>query len=192
MAEAALELPAVPRVRRRELVFGSAFATSGVAMLLLTLIGAYLAARNAGGDTWLASNAIPLTQANVQLFGLAMSVVTMQWALYSAEHDDRTNTLLALLVTLVLGVAFVNQTTFLFKMAGVTAEQPEGTLFYAVTGGHLAMAVVAIAMLVLVGFRALAGSYSSRNPDGVAALAVFWDAMVAIYAVIWVGVYIMK
>jgi heme/copper-type cytochrome/quinol oxidase subunit 3 len=65
-------------------------------------------------------------------------------------------------------------------------------LFYAVTGGHIAMAVIAMVMVVFVAFRALGGQYSSRNPDGVAAAAVFWDAMVAVYAVIWVGVYIMK
>jgi heme/copper-type cytochrome/quinol oxidase subunit 3 len=54
------------------------------------------------------------------------------------------------------------------------------------------MAVVAMVMVVFVAFRALGGQYSSRNPDAVAAAAVFWDAMVAVYAVIWVGVYIMK
>ena len=80
MAETAVELPAVPLGRRRELVLGSAFASSGVVMLMLTLVGAYLTARNAGADTWLASNAIPLTQPNVQMVGLAMSAVTMQWA----------------------------------------------------------------------------------------------------------------
>ena len=39
---------AQPR-RRRELLFGTAFATAGVVMAMLTLIGAYLAARNAAG-----------------------------------------------------------------------------------------------------------------------------------------------
>lgn len=190
MAETAVELPAVPLGRRRELVLGSALASSGVVMLMLTLVGAYLAARNAGGDTWLASNAIPLTQPNMQMAGLAMSAVTMQWAVHSVRRDDRVNTLLALAVTLLLGIAFINQTVFLYKMAAITADQPEGTLFYAVTGGQLAMAIAAVVALVFVGFRTLLGPRTS--PDGIAAAAVFWDAMVAVYAVIWVGVYIMK
>jgi heme/copper-type cytochrome/quinol oxidase subunit 3 len=192
MADTVLELPPTRRGRRRELVFGTALATSGVVMLMLTLIGAYLAARNAGADTWLAANAIPLTQPNVQMVGLAMSVITMQWAVYSIEHDDRVNTLLALGVSLLLGAAYLNQTVFLFKLAAITADQPEGSLFYAVTGGHITMTVIAMVMVVFVAFRALGGQYSSRNPDAVAAAAVFWDAMVAVYAVIWVGVYIMK
>ncbi|MCP4435288.1 MAG: hypothetical protein GY812_07315 [Actinomycetia bacterium] len=192
MSEAALALPAPPRGRRRELLFGTAFATSGVVMLMLTLVGAYLSARNAGGADWLSQNELPLTQPNMQLFGLALSVITIQWAVYSINNDDRTSTLVALAATLVLGAAFINQTVFLFSLAGVTADQAEGTLFYAVTGGQLAMAVIAMVFVVFVSFRALGGQYSSRNPDGIAAAAVFWDAMVAVYAVVWVAVYIMK
>jgi heme/copper-type cytochrome/quinol oxidase subunit 3 len=46
--------------------------------------------------------------------------------------------------------------------------------------------------LLFVAFRALGGQYSSRNPDGIAAAAVLWNAAVAVYVVIWVAVYIMK
>ena len=191
MSETALSIPAPPRGRRRELLFGTVFATSGVVMLLLTLVGAYLSVRAATPD-WLGSNVIPLTQPNMQMFGLALSVVTIQWAVHAINIDDRTSTYVALGATLLLGLAFVNQTFFLFKLAGITADQPEGTLFYAVTGGHVAMAVAAIVFVIFVGFRALGGQYSSRNPDGIAAAAVFWDSMVAVYAVVWVAVYIMK
>jgi cytochrome c oxidase subunit 3 len=116
----------------------------------------------------------------------------MQWAVYSITRDDRTHTYLALGVTLLLGAAFVNQTTFLYHQAAVTLAQAEGPLFYAVTGGHLAMVVAGMVFIVLMGFRALGGQFSSRQPDGIAAAAVFWYATVAVYAVVWVGVYIMK
>ena len=192
MSDTALAVPAPPQGRRRELLFGTAFATSGVVMLLLTLLGAYLAARNAAGPDWLATNVVPLTQPNMQMFGLVLSVVTMQWAVYAINNDDRTSTFVALGTTLLLGAAFINQTVFLFKLAGITASQPEGNLFYAVTGGQLAMAVAAMVFVVFVAFRALGGQYSSRNADGIAAAAVFWDSMVAVYVAVWVAVYIMK
>jgi heme/copper-type cytochrome/quinol oxidase subunit 3 len=192
MADTALALPPAPVGRRRELLFGTSLVTSGVVMVLLTLVGAYLAARNAAGIEWLVDNEIPLTQPNMQLFGLGLSVVTMQWAVYAIANDDRPNTYLALGITLLLGAAFINQTTFLFKMAAVTGDQAEGPLFYAVTGGHLAMVVAAMVFVVFVGFRALGGQYSSRNPDGIAAAAVFWHAMVAVYVVVWIAVYVMK
>jgi heme/copper-type cytochrome/quinol oxidase subunit 3 len=192
MADTALALPRAAQPRRRELLFATAFATAGVAMCLLTLMGAYLAARNAAGAEWLVDNNIPLAQPNMQMLTLAMSVVTMQWAVYSISRDDRTHTYLALGVTLLLGAAFVNQTTFLYKQAGVTMAQPEGPVFYAVTGGHLAMVLAGIIFLLLMGFRALGGQFSSRQPDGISAAAVYWHACVALYVVVWVGVYIMK
>jgi heme/copper-type cytochrome/quinol oxidase subunit 3 len=192
MADTALALPRAVQPRRRELLFATAFATGGVIMCMVTLMGAYLAARNAGGAEWLVDNNIPLTQPNMQMLTLVMSAVTMQWAVYSIARDDRTHAYLAIGVTLLLGAAFVNQTTFLYKQAGVTMAQPEGPLFYAVTGGHLAMVLAGMIFLLLMGFRALGGQFSSRQPDGISAAAVYWYACVALYVVVWVGVYIMK
>jgi heme/copper-type cytochrome/quinol oxidase subunit 3 len=192
MTDATLALPPAPQPRRRELIFGTVFATAGICMAMATLIGVYLSQRGAAGTDWLAENNIPLAQPNMQLLTLAMSVVTMQWAVWSIARDDRNHTYLALGVTLLLGAAFVNQTTFLYSQVGVAMSQPEGPLFYAVTGGQLAMTVGAMAFLALMAFRALAGSFGSRQPDGIAAAAVFWYAAVAVYAVVWLAVYIMK
>ncbi len=185
-------LPAPSQPRRRELLFGTAFATAGVVALMATLIGYYLAARNAGGVDWLADNTIPLTQPNMQALTLGMSMVTMQWAVHSIARDDRPHTYLALGVTLLLGMAFVNQSIFLYKQAGVVLDQAEAPLFYAVTGGSLAMVVAGIIYLLVMGFRVLGGQFSSRQPDGIAAAAVLWYASCAVYAVVWVAVYIMK
>lgn len=188
----ATALPAPLQPRRRELIFGSAFAAAGAVAVMATLIGYYLAARNAGGADWLATNTVPLTQPNMQALTLGMSMVTMQWAVHSIVRDDRPHTFLALGVTLLLGAAFVNQSFFLFKQAGVKLDQPEGPLFYAVTAGSLAMVVAGMIFIALMAFRALGGQFSSRQPDGIAAAAVFWYASCAVYAVVWVAVYIMK
>jgi len=178
--------------RRRELLFGTAFATAGVAMVLISLVGNYIATRDLAGSAWLADNQIPLTQPNMQLLTLGMSVVTMQWAFWAIARDDRYHAYMALGVTLLLGLAFVNQTTFLYSEAGISITQPEGPLFYAVTGGHLAMVIAGLLFLVLMGFRTLGGQNSSRQPDGIGAVAVFWYATVALYAVIWFAVYVQK
>lgn len=182
--------PVLPR--RRELLFGTAFATGGVVMALVTLIGAYLATRDATGAAWLSANEIPLTQPNMQLVTLGMSVVTMQWAVWSINRDDRYHTYLALGVTILLGAAFVNQTSFLFNQAEIVMGQAEGPLFYAVTAGHLAMVVAGLIFMALMGFRTLGGQFSSRQPDGIGAAAIFWQAAVALYVVIWFAVYVQK
>lgn len=178
--------------RRRELLFGTAFATAGVSMVLISLVGNYIATRDLAGAAWLADNQIALTQPNMQLLTIGMSAVTMQWAFWSIARDDRYHAYMAIGVTLLLGLAFVNQTTFLYSEAGISITQPEGPLFYAVTGGHLAMVIAGLIFLILVGFRTLGGQYSSRQPDGIGAAAVFWYATVALYAVIWFAVYVQK
>lgn len=192
MADAALALPPAAQPRRRELIFGTAFATGGVVMVMATLVGAYLAARNAAGSEWLANSDIPLTQPNMQLLTLCMSVVTMQWAVHAIARDDRPNTYLALGVTLLLGVAFVNQQTFLYKQSSVVLADPGGAIFYALTGSQVAMVVIGLVFIALMAFRALGGQFSSRQPDGISAAAVYWYACVAVYAVVWIAVYIMK
>jgi heme/copper-type cytochrome/quinol oxidase subunit 3 len=182
--------PVLPR--RRELLFGTAFLTAGVVMAMATLIGAYIATRDANGAAWLSANTIPLSQPNMQLITIGMSVVTMQWAVWSINRDDRYHTYLALGVTLLLGVAFVNQVSFLYNQAGITIVQAEGPLFYAVTAGHLAMVVAGMVFMALMGFRTLGGQFSSRQPDGIGAAAIFWYAACALYAVIWFAVYVQK
>lgn len=186
------DLPPAHLPRRRELLFGTGFATAGVVMALVTLIGTYLTTRSAAGADWLAQNEIPLTQPNMQLVTLGMSVVTMQWGVWAIMRDDRYHAYMGLGVTLLLGVAFVNQTTFLYSEAGVAMSQPEGPLFYAVTTGHLAMVVAGLLFILLMTFRALGGQFSSRQPDGISAAAIFWYAAVALYAVIWFAVYVQK
>jgi heme/copper-type cytochrome/quinol oxidase subunit 3 len=116
----------------------------------------------------------------------------VQWAAWAIARDARGQAYLALGITALLGLAFINQTSFLYNVAGVTMEQPAGPYFYAVTGAQLAMCVAALAMLAVMVFKTLGGQYSSTNPDGLSALAIFWQAMVAMYAVIWIAVYVMK
>jgi hypothetical protein len=41
-------------------------------------------------------------------------------------------------------------------------------------------------------FRALAGQFAGRHSDGLAAAALFWYAMVAVYAVLYYVVFITK
>lgn len=188
--DSAVTPPVLPR--RRELLFGTAFATAGVVMAMATLIGVYVSTRDANGAAWLSVNTIPLTQPNMQLVTIGASVVTMQWAVWSINRDDRYHTYMALGVTILLGAAFVNQTTFLFTQAGITIVQAEGPIFYAVTAGHLAMVVAGLLFMVLMGFRTLGGQFSSRQPDGIGAAAIFWYAAVALYVVIWFAVYVQK
>lgn len=189
--------PAAPVQRPRVLVVGAAFASAAAIMVFLGMIGIYLAERTdviAGGDTWLPKGVtIPLQQPNTMLFTLAMSVVTMQWAVNAVSKDDRVNSYLALGITFVFGFATIVMTSYLWSLMGadVSANQ-QSVLIYTITGAHILMVVIAMVFLALMAFRALAGGFSSRQHDGITAAAIFWYAMVAVYFLIWISIYVTK
>ena len=187
---AQITAPVLPR--RRQLLFGTAFACVAASMFLLALVGAYLEARSGSRATWLADNVIPLTQPVMQLATLLMGAITAQWAVWAVARNERGQAYLALGITLLMGLAFLNQTTFLWERVGLSMSQPEGPYFYAVTGGHFAMVVAAVLFLLLMAVRALGGQYSASLPDGLSAAAMFWHVTTALYSVIWLAVYVMK
>jgi cytochrome c oxidase subunit 3 len=166
-------------------------------MVFVGLIAIYLSRRAdtvAGGETWLPQAlTIPLQQPNTMLFTLLMSVVTMQWAVSAIARNDRVNAYIALGVTLVFGFATIVMTSYLYSLMGADIDSNiQSVLIYTITGLHLLMLVIAMIFVALMAFRALAGSFTARQHDGVTAAAVFWYAMVAVYALIWISIYVTK
>ena len=196
--EATTALPVAPPVQRpRVLVVGTAFASAAAVMVFIGLVGIYLAERSdvvSAGDTWLPQAVtIPLQQPNTMLFTLVMSVITMQWAVAAIARNDRVNAYLALGVTLLFGFSVIVMTSYLYGLMGldVSADTPS-VLIYTITGAHLLMVVLAMMFVALMAFRALAGSFTARQHDGITAAALFWYAMVAVYFLIWLSIYVTK
>ena len=191
-------LPPAPRVQRpRVLIVGSAFASAATVMVFIGMVGIYLAQRSsavAAGDTWLPQTiTIPLQQPNTMLFTLAMSVVTMQWAVSAVANNDKVNSYLALGVTMVFGVATIIMTTYLWSNMGADVfANVQSVLIYTITGAHVLMLVIALIFMALMTFRALAGGFNARQHDGITAAAIFWYATVAVYVLIWISIYVTK
>jgi cytochrome c oxidase subunit 3 len=191
-------LPAAPPLQRpRVLVVGAAFASAAAVMIFVGLIGIYLAVRAntlATADTWLPKEIlIPLQQPTTILFTLLMSVATMAWAVQAVSNNDKINSYLALAVTAVFGFSAIVMQSYFYSLMGadVTANV-QSVLIYTISGAWLIMLIVAIGFIALMGFRALAGGFSARQHDGITAAAVFWYAMVAVYALIWIAIYVTK
>ena len=191
-------LPPAPAVQRpRVLVVGAAFAAAASFTVFIGLIGIYLAARVdvVGSCTaWLPEGAtIPLQQPNTMFITLIMSVFTMQWAVAAIAKNDRVNSYLAMGLTLMLGIATIVMTTYLWYLMELDiASGIQGVLIYTITGAHIVMLVLAMIFVALMGLRALGGQFTARQHDGITAAAVFWYAMVAVYALIWISIYVTK
>ena len=195
MTTTPLALPGPPPpARPRVLMIATALGIAGAAMLLMTLVGAYLSLRTAAGGTtgdWVPDGAsLPLVPANIALITLLMSSVTVQWAITAIGRNDRSNGYLALGLTVLFGFAYVNSIVFYIGQLGVGIDSTYGVVTYATLGAHLALTVVGIVFLASTAFRALGGHFSPRDREGLAAAAMAWHAVVAgfvpvIAAVVW-------
>ncbi|MCH7788130.1 MAG: cytochrome c oxidase subunit 3 [Acidobacteria bacterium] len=189
-------LPAAPPARPRTLLIATALGGVAVTMLFAGLFGVYLTERSqtlAGGGEWFPSGSISLAPGGMMMVTMLLSVISLQWAHYATERDDRTHSLLALGLTILLGAAVVNQMVFVWiSFAEPVDASAAALLFYVITGAFVALLVVAIAFLLLVTVRDLAGSYGHGRADGVAAAALFWYVTVAVYAAVWFAIFVTK
>lgn len=189
--------PAPEPRRPRVLLVGSALGAAASALVVLTSLATYLQVRGdriAGGATALPEGVVlPLTPGSMGMVTLAMSVITMGWAVYSLRNFDRTHAYLALALTLLLGVAFVNSTAYLYQQLFMGFdESATAALLYATTGAHLVMVAVGLIFGTVMAFQALGGQLTGRDAEGMSAAALYWYVTVAVYVAIWFGIYITK
>ena len=129
-SQSPLALPSsAPPIRPRLTFIGTALASVAVFMMFAGLIGVYLSYRSeslASTGKWLPNGAsIPLTPANTAMFTLLLSVITMRWAVYAVTNNDRQHAYVALGLTMLFGLAFINMTTFLYTQMHLgVAEEP--------------------------------------------------------------------
>ncbi|KAA0235588.1 MAG: hypothetical protein JJLCMIEE_00498 [Acidimicrobiales bacterium] len=188
-----VESPAPVLPRRRKQLFATAYASAGVVMFTVALLGSYLVQRAADIETWLADNSIPLLQPTMGLFTLVLSAAAMQWAVYAISRDMRSHALLATGLTGLLGIAYINSIAFLYSQVGLEmANHSEAPLFYTLTASHLVFVAIGVLYLAVMAFRALGGQFSARYPEGISAAAVYWYVVVGLYGVIWYAVYVTK
>lgn len=189
--------PAPEPARPRVLLVGVALASSTAAMVVLALVALYARLRAdvlARDEAWLPEEAnLQLTPGSMGMVTLVMAAVTAAWAVYSLRNHDRAHAYLALAVTVLLGIAFINGAVFGWQQLGLgIADSPQAMLIYTVTGLHVAMVGVGLLFLTVMTFRALGGQLTGRAAEGLSAAALFWYVTIGVYAVIWYGIYITK
>jgi heme/copper-type cytochrome/quinol oxidase subunit 3 len=177
-------------------VVASAFGTGSVIMYFGGLFALYFSIRAdalAWGTQWYPEGAIQLVPGGMNMATMAMSAITMGWAVHSVLNDDRVHAMIAMALTAVLGIAMVNQTVFYFMDIGLPIDASEAaTLLFTIVGSHLVMVAVGVLWLGMLLLRTLGGQDTSRHRDLVSAVALYWYAVVAVYSVIWIGIYIAK
>lgn len=197
MASAALALPpAAPPARPRVLLVGTALASAATFMAFAGLAGVYVSTRTAtvaSGTTWLPDGStLPLTPGTMAFGTMLISAISMWWAVDAVGKNDRQMAYLALGLTIMFGVAVINATSFLYTQMDLPVATTAGALIYTITGAHLAMIIVGLVYAAVMVFRTLGGEYAGRDREGLVSAALFWYVTIAVHAVIWYAIYIVK
>jgi cytochrome c oxidase subunit 3 len=191
------DAPPAPPSRPRLLLIGTGLAVGAAATLVLTLVWFYLRLRAdviATGDTWLPEGTnLQLTPGTMGLFTLLMSADTVVWAGWALRRSDRGHAIFAIAVTLLLGAAFIVGAVYNLQQIGIgVGDSTPGLFIFVIAGLHIAMVGVGMLFLLVMGFRALGGQLTGRAAEGVSAAALYWYVTIAVYAVIWYGIYVTK
>jgi cytochrome c oxidase subunit 3 len=200
-APAAVALPpAAPPAPRRQLFIGTALACVAGTMLIGGMLAVWVLLRERYLTSGLGGEAIERFPIDYTIHEVATNVMLMtiwalclfaQWAVYAGNRGDRAHTGLALGVTAVLAVAFINAQAFVWSQMQVeVADEYYGALFYAMTGTMLAVVAAGLLYTVVAAFRALSGRL--RETEVLSAHALYWYWAAAAYSAVWFVVYVTK
>lgn len=194
------DVPPPPARRPRLLLVGTSFAAAASVAAFGALLGVYFSLRSdwmALERAWLPEGStIPLSPGNMGMITLVMSLVSVQWAVHAGSRRDRPHAYQALGLTVLLGIAHVVQIAFLWTQWDLPLNAAEPTfqavLIYTIIGLHIAMVAGALIFLTLMMLRSLGGQFTGRDVEGLSAAALYWWVTVAVYAVLWYGILIVK
>jgi cytochrome c oxidase subunit 3 len=144
-----------------------------------------------GGGRFPVDYIIPEVATNVMLMTVWALCLFAQWAVYSGARGDRAHTALALGVTGLLAIAFVNAQAFVYVDMGVVmSDTYYGALFYGITGTMLALVAAGLVYTAVAAFRALGGRLGET--EVLSAHALYWYFIAVAYSAVWFVVYVTK
>ncbi len=186
--------PAAPPAPRRQLFVGTALACVAGTMLIGGMLAIWVLLRERvvdSGGRFPVDYIVPEVATNVMLMTIWALCLFAQWAVYSGVRGDRAHTALALGVTAILAIAFVNAQAFVYvDMAVEMRADYYGALFYAVTGAMLAIVIAGLVYTTVAVFRALGGRL--QETEILSAHALYWYFAAAAYSAVWFVVYVTK
>ena len=188
--------------RNRTLLVGAAFAAAASIMVFVGLFAVYIAVRQnneflvenrLGGGLWFPEGAVQIAPGTMMMFTTWIGGFTMAWAVQAIRNDDRRNAYAALGLTLVMGAAIINQMVFAISDFGLPVDRSTPALMlYVIYGSYIVFMAMAIGFVLLMGIRAIAGQFNSKNADGIEAAAIYWYSTVIVYLPIWYLITITK
>ena len=151
----------------------------------------YLAVQPHAPGTFPQGGAPDLTLALPNTMILLASSVAVGWAQLGIEHGSRRRLVTGLAVGAGLGLVFLAIQYFEWaqKPFGLSST-PYASLYFVVTGFHMAHVVVGVAMLLVLSFWSARGYFDSRRFAHVHIGALYWHFVDAVWLAVFVTFYL--
>ncbi len=136
----------------------------------------------------------PVFVAGVNTAILVTSSFTMHWALQSIKRGNRAGMKAGLLLTLLMGLAFLLTQMLEYARIGFNpGDGAFGSIFYGLTGLHGAHVFVGLCLLAVATTRAFRGHYGPAEKDhlGVEVPGIYWHFVDVMWIIVFTAVYIL-
>ena len=122
---------------------------------------------------------------------LLSSGVTVTWAHWGLKKADRTQLILGLMATVVLGFVFIGLQAYEYMHAYqdlnlTLSSGMYGTTFYMLTGFHGLHVTLGATMLLVILIRSMKGHFTNENHFAFEAVAWYWHFV----DVVWLGLFV--
>ena len=156
---------------------------------------AYFFIRVVAGSDWFPTPEfeLPKAIAGVNTAILVSSSLTMHWALESIKHGNRAGMRAGLMLTLMLGTAFlaiqVNEYVNLTAEGMTPSALAAGSVFYGLTGLHGAHVFIGLTLLAFATVRAFKGHFTPEEHRGVEIPGIYWHFVDVMWVIVYLSVY---
>jgi cytochrome c oxidase subunit 3 len=134
----------------------------------------------------------PVFVAGVNTCILVTSSFTMHWAVQSIRRNDRTGLKAGLVLTILLGAAFLLTQAIEYAHIGFnTGDGAFASTFFGLTGLHGAHVFIGLSLLTFAAVRAFRGHYSPEHYHGVEIPGIYWHFVDVMWIVVYTTVYLL-
>jgi cytochrome c oxidase subunit 3 len=134
----------------------------------------------------------PVFVAGVNTCILVTSSFTMHWALQSIKRGERTAFLGGMVLTFLMGLAFLCTQVIEYLNVGFnTGSGAFASVFFGLTGLHGAHVAVGLSLLLMVIIRGFRGHFSPEHHHGVELPGIYWHFVDVMWIVVYTTVYLL-
>ncbi len=134
----------------------------------------------------------PVFVAGINTAILVTSSFTMHWALQSIKRGRRPAFLAGMVLTFVMGLAFLLTQVIEYLHVGFnTGDGAFASVFFGLTGLHGAHVAIGLTLLGMVIIRGFRGHFSPEHHHGVELPGIYWHFVDIMWIVVYSTVYLL-